>query len=87
MGRSQEAYTLARRAINTPGAGANERAIRMFTLGKCLDALHKYKEAHVYYERALKSWSRMQGMKHPAIEQCRAKNEKLNKRLKQTDNA
>jgi tetratricopeptide (TPR) repeat protein len=77
MGRSQEAYALARRAVNTPGAGANERAIRMFTFGKCLEGLKREKEALVFYDRALKAWSKMQGMKHPAVDQCKIRRDQL----------
>ncbi|PWU03544.1 MAG: hypothetical protein C5B53_00285 [Candidatus Melainabacteria bacterium] len=78
MDRGEEAYALARRAINTPGAGANERAIRMFTLGKCLEGLQRKKEALDFYERALKAWGKMQGMKHPAVDQCKIRRDHLN---------
>jgi tetratricopeptide (TPR) repeat protein len=87
MGKAEEGYTLACRAIKIPYPAVHERTIRMFTLGKCLEGLNKDKQALSQYERALKSWSKMQGIKHPAIDQCRLRHDSLRTRLKQSKHA
>lgn len=70
LGRPEEAVELSRRALRLGQLDRHERALRTFTMGKCLEQLNRAKEALKYYKRALQQWSKMQAFKHPAFDEC-----------------
>lgn len=79
-GRYEEALVLSNRALKLGQLDVHERALRHYTKGLCLEHLKRKKEALKFYSKALELWSKMQGFKHPSVDNCRKKMTELARR-------